>query len=217
MTEPRIGELYRTIQGRLSDDLRAMTDDQLATPTPACPGWTVKGVLSHVAGNVEDFVAGRLAGPPDEDQTAEQVARQADTPVVDILDRWAEQGPVFADAISEMEIWLAVFDLISHEFDIRGALGDVSHRDGPEVTELAGIIGQNADIGRPLRIVTPNHTIGSDDPAAVELRVSDYELIRLRPGRRSAAQVRALDWSEDVGDDALRLCVFGPSPLDIIE
>lgn len=217
MSNPRIGELYRSFQTRLSTDARSFTAEQWATPTPACPGWTVKGVISHLAGNVDDILHGRLTGAPTEEQTAEQVRRLADVPTHRILDQWDEQTPSFADLMAELEIWLVAFDIATHEFDIRGALGDTSHRDIPEVAEIAGVIGRNADIGRPLRIVTETERIGSDDDAAVELRLSNYELLRVRPGRRSAAQVRALDWSEDVGDDALGLCVFGPSEDDIVE
>ena len=53
---------------------------------------------------------------------------------------------------------------------------------------------------------------GEDAP-----HVSGFDLLRLRPGRRSAAQLAALDWSEDVGEDAAKMCLFGPSPLDIVE
>jgi uncharacterized protein (TIGR03083 family) len=63
VTIPEIASTYQAIQGRLSAAVRSLSPAQLATPTPACPGWTVKDVVSHLAGNVDDALAGRLAGP----------------------------------------------------------------------------------------------------------------------------------------------------------
>lgn len=216
MTVPEIASTYQEIQARLSGAVRGFSDEQLATPTPACPEWTVKGVISHLAANVDDVLAGRLAGPPDEAQTAAQVADRADVPIADILDRWDEQTPTFAALVADLEIWLVPFDLITHEFDVKGALGDRSNRTGDEISAFAARIGDGVDVGRPLRIETDTQVLGTED-ADLSLRITDFELLRVRPGRRSADQVRALGWSEDIGDDALRICVFGPSPLDIVE
>lgn len=216
VTIPEIASSYQEIQGRLSAAARGFSAEQLATPTPTCPGWTVKGVLSHLAGNVDDLLAGRLAGPPDESQTAAQVADRADVPVADILDQWDEQTPGFAALMADLEIWLVPFDLITHEFDIKGALGDRSNRTGDEISGFASRIGDGVDVGRPLRIETETQVLGTPD-ADLSLQISDFELVRVRPGRRSASQVRALGWSEDIGDAALRVCVFGPSPHDIVE
>ena len=137
-------------------------------------------------------------------------------PIGDILDRWDEQTPTFASLVAELEIWLVPFDLITHEFDIKGALGDRSNRTGDEISTFASRIGDGVDVGRPLRIETETQVLGVPE-ADLSLRISDFELVRVRPGRRSADQVRALDWSEDIGDDALGICVFGPSPVDIVE
>ena len=216
MTVPEIASTYQAIQARLSAAVRAYAPEQLATPTPTCPGWTVKGVVSHLAATVDDVLEGRLAGPPDDAHTAAQVATLAEVPIDSILDRWDEQTPTFAALVADLALWVVPFDLITHEFDVKGALGDRSNRTGEEIGGFAARIGAGLDLGRPLRIETDTQVLGTAE-ADLTLQLSDFELVRVRPGRRSAGQVRALGWSEDIGDAVLGICVFGPSPHDIVE
>ena len=49
------------------------------------------------------------------------------------------------------------------------------------------------------------------------LRITDFELMQAMSARRSAARVKALDWSNDIGDDALGLCISGLSTDDLVE
>ncbi len=46
-----------------------MSSTALATNVPACPRWSVRDVLAHLATVAEDAVAGRLSPPPSEDET----------------------------------------------------------------------------------------------------------------------------------------------------
>jgi hypothetical protein len=55
----------------------------------------------------------------------------------------------------------------------------------------------------------------TDEP--VVLTTSVFELFRWRMGRRSRAQMAAMDWSGDPAPFLDHLAVFGPSPLDIVE
>ena len=214
MAEPLIAEIYTAVQARLAADLRA--DPGVAdTPVAACPGWTVKGVVSHLAAIADDALAGRLAGVPSDEQTAQQVADRAATPLVELLDGWAEKTPALAERGAAAEIWPLALDILTHEFDIRAAIGDTSHRSGPLLEEIAGRVGQNIDVGRPVRVETETQTIGDGD---LVLRTTDFEIVRARFGRRSAAQLAAMDWSEPVtAADAARLCIFGPNDTDIVE
>jgi uncharacterized protein (TIGR03083 family) len=54
----------------------------------ACPGWSVRDVLAHLAGVAQDWAAGRRAAPPTDAQTAAQVARFDGRGVDDILRAW---------------------------------------------------------------------------------------------------------------------------------
>jgi len=54
-----------------------------------------------------------------------------------------------------------------------------------------------------------------DDP--IRWRTDDDELLRARMGRRSRAQLAAMDWSRDPGPLLDELTVFAPAAADIVE
>jgi hypothetical protein len=102
-----------------------------------------------------------------------------------------------------------VFDTLTHEHDIRGALGEPGSRAGDLafkaalgfVTTMGDQFIRQAELPT-LRLTTP--TIGSvqlGDPHAapghLALRISDFEALRAFGGRRSVAQLRALPWDGD--------------------
>jgi hypothetical protein len=88
----------------------------------------------------------------------------------------------------------AVVDITTHEHDLRGALGEPGARDSDELAwsfaRVAGLISGRSD--GCLRIEADGASDGSPDAAAV-VRSDRFELFRALMGRRSAAQVLALD------------------------
>jgi hypothetical protein len=102
-----------------------------------------------------------------------------------------------------------VFDTLTHEHDIRGALGEPGSRTGDLGFKVA--LGFSTTVGDQfirhaglpsLRLITP--TIGSvqlGDPhtarGQVALDISDFEALRALGGRRSIRQLLALPWHGD--------------------
>ena len=70
-----LGVHYGLARQRLSA-LVAGVEDQALVPVPACPNWSVHDVIAHLVAVVEDVRAGRLTGPPSDQDTAAQVARR---------------------------------------------------------------------------------------------------------------------------------------------
>ncbi|HMJ76012.1 MAG TPA: maleylpyruvate isomerase N-terminal domain-containing protein, partial [Iamia sp.] len=62
-----LGAEYRRGRERLSALLADEPEDRWDRPVRACPGWTVRAVVGHLVGTVEDALAGRISGPPSED------------------------------------------------------------------------------------------------------------------------------------------------------
>jgi uncharacterized protein (TIGR03083 family) len=122
-TGAQLAEFYRGARGRVTELVGGLDEGALASPAPACPGWSVADVVSHVVAVAEDVVAGRLTGPPSAEQTAAQVARFQGRSLPSVLDAWAEAAPGLEEAIAAFEVWPAVLDVLAHEQDIRGALG----------------------------------------------------------------------------------------------
>lgn len=96
-----LGAHYARCRERLSTLLREHVDD--ARPVPACPGWTVHDVVSHLVGNIEDGVAGRIKGIPTEEQTADQVERHGEEEMGTLLATWHELGRRSRDQVAALD------------------------------------------------------------------------------------------------------------------
>ena len=214
-----MAELYRDTRVRLCALVSGLDDATYDIAVPACPGWAVRDVVAHLTAIVEDALAGRLAGIPDEEFTADQIVRMADVPVAEMLDRWAAGAPQFEDAIQAFEIWPAVIDVATHEQDIRAAVGQPGARDCAAIRRVTPMLLDWLAPGVPVRIGTEDgdHVTGTGDDAELVLSTTRYEAFRWRMGRRSQAQLAAMDWSADPALVLSELTVFGPSPTDIVE
>ena len=217
--------LYRDTRERLTALVAGLDDAALATPVPTCPGWLVADVVAHLAAVVEDALAGRLTGPPSEEQTAEQVARYKGRPMTQTLAGWTAGAPRFEEIISAFNVPQAVIDVASHEQDIRGALGRPGARDTEAIRWLSGWLLERLRTPVPVhvtiedaefRVGPPGAGRGRDEPV-LSLTTTRYEAFRWRMGRRSRDQLAALDWSGDPAPVLDHLVVFGPARSDIIE
>jgi uncharacterized protein (TIGR03083 family) len=222
-----LAHLYSGTRQRVTDLVASLGDDELETHVPACPRWNVRDVVSHLVGNIEDVNAGRLTVPPSDELTAQQVARGRLRSLSETLDIWAELAPAFEQRIQESRVWPGVIDVVSHEHDIRGALGRPGDRGTEVVLVSATAALRNFDPPAPVLIVsdddawqpgTSNPTrYGPDDADPIELRIDAFELLRTRMGRRSRAQLAALRWSRDPAPVLDHLVIFGPAATDVIE
>ena len=229
---------YADTRRRLHELLAGLDEAALAAPVPACPAWTVRDVLAHLAGVAADTASGayflgavdawsdtRLAASRDE-WTAGQVQSRRGRPVKALLAEWASQAAILERMLAGTvppppgsPAWLLsgpVADLAVHLHDVRGALRRPGDRDAP-VTGLglriyARWLGNRLDqAGRPalrLRAGGREWVEGSTRPAAA-LAADAFELFRALSGRRTLDQVRALAWD---GDPEPYLDLFAPYP-----
>jgi len=211
--------LYRQTRERLTALVSGLGDEELATPVPACPAWSVRGVLSHLVAIPQDALAGRLTGIPDDEFTAAQVARLANHDLAGLLAVWQENAPRFERRIAARAVWPAVIDVASHEQDIRGALGQPGARGCDAVRLSAGTLLRWLDTPVPLRVTVEDaqYRTGPEDGPELGLTTTRFEAFRWRMGRRSRAQLAALDWSADPSPVLRHLTVFGPAAQDIVE
>ena len=181
-----------------------------ASVVPACPEWTLRDVVAHLCGLCEDWVARRLDGYASEEWTSRQVARFANTPLEDILERWHSAGAAFASLADDPLMgppgrW-AFGDAVVHEADLRGAVDGTRVPQAVVALALKGAIGRwrrlLADAGAPSLLVRAEglrdwKIEGARDAKTVTVTAPAYELFRALAGRRSAGQVRNWDWSDD--------------------
>jgi uncharacterized protein (TIGR03083 family) len=179
---------------------------------PACPDWTIRQVVAHLAGVAQDIVALNLEQKGTGPWADAQVDRLGGHSIDDLLDLWGQSLDTVAANLalaSDAGVCQLVFDTLTHEHDIRGALGQPGSRAGDLafasalgfVTTMGDQFIRQAELPA-LRLCTP--TIGSvqlGDPHTarghVELSTSDFETLRAFGGRRSIRQLRALPWHGD--------------------
>ena len=211
--------LYAGARQRLTEFVLARPGDW-EVPVPATPGWTVHDAVAHLTGVAEDLAAGRWpTGGPTEEWTSGHVARGRDLPVPELAERWAAAGSAVEALLAERTVWPVVLDAGAHELDVRNAVGDRGGRDTDVVTIGATVLLKGLQVPRPLVVRTEwaEVRVGPEDGEPVTLTTTTYEAFRWRLGRRSRAQLAAMDWSGDPAPYLDHLCVFGPATADVIE
>ena len=211
---PDLAVLYRTTRERVTGLVSGLDDAVLGTPVAACPAWTIRDVVAHLAAIAEDALAGRCTGPPTDDVTAAQVARFRGRDLAAILACWAAAAPEFERVVGGFSVWPAMIDVVSHEHDIRGALGRPGARGSDAVWHAAGWLLAGLRSPVPL-LVTVEDASFPARPArepALRLSTSRFEALRWRIGLRSRAQLAALGWSGDPAPVLARLAVSGRRP-----
>ena len=221
------GSLYAGGRNRIAELVGDLPPSELDRPAPATPGWTVKDVVGHLAGVAADVTAGRMAGAGTPAWTAAQVDARRSRDLAGVLDEWASLAPGLEAMLAGAPTAVAnriVCDVACHEHDIRGALGRPGARDSDTV-DLALQAGVDyldrglRDAGAPGLTVRSEHTewfVGQDPPAAT-LTAEPFTLFRLLFGRRSLAQMAALDWTGSPDLYLDHLSVFDPAVDDIDE
>jgi uncharacterized protein (TIGR03083 family) len=218
-----VGDLYLAGRERITETVRDLDDDRARTTlVPTCPAWSVHDVLAHVVGIPTDILAGNVEGAATEPWTAAQVDARRDATVAELLAEWEANAPqveAMVDEFGPTGVQL-VFDLTTHEHDIRLALGL------PPLTDLAvhhavtGFVFTRLGGGPALRVVSSGGTyvLGEGEPTAT-LHAPLFELLRAMSGRRSERQIRAMQWD---GDPTPHLSKFSSGPFsmpteDIVE
>ena len=175
-------------------------------PVVACPGWSVRDVVAHLAGLCEDWVDSRLGHYASDAWTDAQVARADGENLGEILDRWAVAVERFAqlpddDVMGPPARW-AFGDAVVHEADIRDALAEQPVPADAVELALKGTIARWREVV-PLTLLlrAPDLRewwLGTPDaPDAVVAEAPAYEIFRALAGRRTEADVRAWSWSAD--------------------
>jgi uncharacterized protein (TIGR03083 family) len=218
-------ELYRGARDRITALVTDLDEEALDTAVPATPEWRVRDLLAHCVGVPADVAAGRIEGAGTDPWTAEQVATRDGRSAAELVAEWNEVAPgveVLMDTVPELG--RGVFDLLSHEQDLRGALG----RPGCDPATLAEItegamqtltrVAEAAGFTLRVEVEGSDVAAGPADAPVKVVAPSGFELFRAILGRRSMDQVAAWEWS---GDPSAVLAggffLFGPRPTPLVE
>jgi uncharacterized protein (TIGR03083 family) len=221
MSEIDIGLQYAACRERIAALVADLSPEQTRTPVPACPGWNVHDLVAHLSGSVADVLGGRMDGIGSEAWTAAQVESHEDRSISEMVAQWSEISPQFEDglrAIGGSMAALGVADAWHHEQDLRGALGvegghdPVAEHNAIEAYAPQAGAGWATEGRGPLRIIAGDTTVQSaeGEPGAT-VTGPPYELARALGGRRTEAQLRALDWHGDAEPYIATLAAMGPA------
>lgn len=215
----QVASIYEESRERVAALVTALDAAALDCAVTACPGWSVRNVVAHLAGVAEDIHQGRLTGPPSDEQTAAQVARFDAMDVGEILAAWSAAAEGLNRLVRTAGLELPVADVASHEHDIRGAIGRPGARNSVAVRYSSDRLLRNLSTPVPLRVAVEDgeYRSGPDGGTELRLRTTRFEALRWRTGRRSRGQLAAMDWSDDPEAVLDHLCMFGPSRTDLVE
>lgn len=200
-------QAYFDSRDRLCEFALSLTDDQLGAHPPATPDWTVKDVVAHVTGIIDDSLAGNLEGVGSDAWTAAQVAKRRDRSLAEVIDEWRRTSDDARETLESLPPAVTVSlvgDLVTHEHDARGAVGNPGARDSAGVAVALDYYARQftkkvQNLGMPpVRLVAGDRewTRGDDEPAAT-VTAEPFELLRGLTGRRTSGEVAGFTWDGD--------------------
>lgn len=209
-TDDPFAKPYLDVVERVAE-LALAAEDRLDNPIPACPDWTVRSLVAHLAGLANAWVAGRLEEYGSDAWAAAEGSRFDGVALPEIIDSLrADAASLAALSHSPMggtpSMW-AFGDAVVHEADLRPALAAGRVPDEAMSMGLkAGIARWRQHLGQaglgPLLIQTPDGDqwkVGDTDAGEVDTVTAErYDLFRALFGRRSSGQVADWDWSGPV-------------------
>jgi uncharacterized protein (TIGR03083 family) len=212
-----IADRYSDARTRVAGLVGDLSAAEGATNVAGTPLWTVRELLSHLVGGPADLMAGNVEGAGGAAWTQAQVEARRERSVSDLCAEWeALAAPVDAAIRSGGVPAPVSFDVITHEQDLRGALGAEPTPDPIAVRFVTG--GFAARVDRvvaeaglpPLAFVDPVGDWSAGTSGGVTLEASEFEVFRALTGRRSGRQVSALAWTGDPSPYLDLLSPFGP-------
>lgn len=184
LPDAHVVEAYRDLRSRTIALVRSTPESRGHDLVPHCPAWTVRDVIAHLIGVPEDILAGRMDGVTTDAWTQAQVDRHRNDSLQQLADAWADSvasfDPVLPLIPSPVNSQL-VMDAVTHEHDLRHALGEPGARDSSAVQVALGWLLDMAE----------NRSAGTGE----DLRssgIAEFDLLRVLTGRRSSSQITAL-------------------------
>ena len=175
---------YVALRARVIDLLRSTPESSGNIVVPCTPEWTVRQLTAHLVGVPEDVLAGRMEGVTTEAWTQAQVERFGHLALLDLADLFEASAPKIDAIIHNFPqpiISQFVMDAVTHEQDMRSALGVPGGRDSKAI---------EVGVGFFLNLFEAN-----DPPLSAALEdtsVSRWDVLRSLTGRRTIEQMNSL-------------------------
>ena len=193
---------YVDLRDRMIAFLRELPEEVTNTTVPHCPSWTVQETVSHMVGVPDALLAGDFDGIASDEWTQRQVERHRGLSLADLADKWEEQADAFLTMLPQIpqpSLSQLVFDVVSHEHDVRHAVGRPGSRDSAAVA--VGVAFMKNIIAMRKKL---------DVSLVDKWPVSTFEVFRTLGARRSLEQMAAAGLDVEFVKEAVE-----PLPISI--
>ena len=216
-------QLYLDSQRRVIDLISPLSADDLDRRTPACPRWSVRDVLAHLADGEVSFVDGGVTVPDGNPCfVGDEVGVAAGRSLAELVSRWQRHAPELTQIPLASQSWRVILhETLTHEADIRGAIGaprlpaDALAAAWPLLTEV--IRHQLAPLGTVLLKLDEQPLMVGDGLPDVAVEATLFDFWRAWFGRRSPAQIRGWVRAGDADRFARTLPLFPARQADLVE
>jgi hypothetical protein len=184
----------------------------------------VGDTLAHLVGAPADVLAGNLEGVASDAWTAAQVSSRAGRSIDDLIAEWEATADAFEGILLAAPTIVSgqvVFDAMTHEYDLRHALGAFGAHDSDAIGIAAGWIanaakGRKAEMEPAFEIAFGTRSVrwGLGQVVA-RVALGEFEFVRISCGRRSEGQIRAAGYPS--AEAALSSPIFRPAEFDVTE
>ncbi|MCB0993094.1 MAG: maleylpyruvate isomerase N-terminal domain-containing protein [Acidimicrobiales bacterium] len=222
---------YVELRDRFIDFVGGLDNRSLSTIVPMCPAWSVADVVAHVCGLNADLVGGLRTDLGSDERTGYNVELRRGVSVGEVCREWVG----YEDEVRSVLMTLPTMsgrlaaDLLVHLHDIQQALGLAIDRQDAALVSTAAVYARRCvdGVGEVLgqSIALEIEGVGTWRPredltaSGVSLHASAFDFVRSYSGRRSRAQVEALDWQGDPGEilDKAWSPYGGFQPEDVVD
>ena len=209
-------------QRRMIGFLREADESTGDTPVAATPAWSVRNLAAHVLSVGTMITTGGDWGDDPQIVVDREVAARADHTLAQLADEWEEMLATLENIPLGPGASVLLVDAITHEYDMRSALGPEYHSRTIGVPEglsalVAWVRHQNL-VEQKIEFRTPTSVAAfGDGPAVTTVDVAgDWELMRILGVRRSVAQLEALPREGDI-DPLIAITSRYPHPVNPLE
>ena len=175
---------YIALRARVIDLLRSTPESSGNIVVPCTPAWTVRQLAAHLVGVPEDILAGRMEGVASDAWTQAQVERFGHLALTELADMFEGSAPQIDGIIHNFPqpiISQFVMDAVTHEQDMRSALGVPGGRDSKAVDVGVGFFLNLIEVSDPPLFDSLTTT-----------SVSAWDILRSLTGRRTVEQMNAV-------------------------
>jgi len=207
--DDEVSGAYLALRGRVVALLRGLPESTGDAVVPHCPAWNVRELSSHILGVPDDIVHGRMEGVASDAWTQAQVERSRGMTLhelADALDGLTTRFDALLPHIPDMARSQMTMDAVTHEHDLRHAVGQPGARDSQAV--VVGVAW--------LRQWLSKREVPNGD-SLFAAGLSDFDLLRCLTGRRSMSQAEQLGLPVAVLGAVLAGSPFRPPTQPVVE